>query len=335
MRAVVVREYGKEPVIEDISKPTPAEDQVLVRITFTGLCHTDLHVMDGDLKGKLPVIPGHEGVGEVVEKGSQVSEVDIGDVVGIPWLHSACGKCDFCHTGKENLCPNQENTGFTVNGCFSEYVLAKASHVVKIPSGLKPEEATSILCAGLTGYKALKESKVSRGQYVVLFGCGGGLGHLCCQYALALGMKVVAVDMPDKLDFCRDLGVEVGFSAVDPELLQKVVAHTGEGAHGAICLTPASPALRCAAKVCRRGGTVVLVGLPKDDVPLPVVDCIMKELSVVGSLVGTKTVLKEALDIAARGFVKSHVKVVDFHKVGKAVNDLKCGKVCGRYVLKF
>ncbi len=172
MKAAVVHEFGKPLSIESVSVPRPGPGQVLVRMAASGVCHTDLHAADGDwaVKPKLPFIPGHEGVGYVAAAGAGVKHLKEGDRVGIPWLHSACGSCEYCFTGWETLCEQQQNTGYSVDGGFAEYVLADAGYVGRIPDGLDFLSAAPILCAGVTTYKGLKETDTKPGEWVVIVG---------------------------------------------------------------------------------------------------------------------------------------------------------------------
>ncbi|HEY2164067.1 MAG TPA: zinc-dependent alcohol dehydrogenase, partial [Gemmatimonadaceae bacterium] len=215
MKAAVVRELGKPLVIQEVPVPQPGENQILVRIAATGICHTDLHAVHGDwpVKPKPPFIPGHEGVGTVVAAGRAVRSVKEGDRVGIPWLHTACGYCSYCRTGWETLCGSQLNSGYSVNGSFAEYALADPAYIGRLPDRLEWGPAAPILCAGVTVYKGLKETEVKPGEWVVISGIGG-LGHMAVQYAKAMGMHVAAIDVhPEKLELAKSLGAEIALDA--------------------------------------------------------------------------------------------------------------------------
>ena len=233
MKAAVVRELGKPLAIEEVPVPQPNENQILVRIAATGICHTDLHAVKGDwpVKPKPPFIPGHEGVGTVVATGRAVRSVKEGDRVGIPWLHTACGYCSHCRTGWETLCASQQNTGYSVNGSFAEYAIADPTYVGRLPDSLDWGPAAPILCAGVTVYKGLKETEVKPGEWVVISGIGG-LGHLAVQYAKSMGMRVAAVDVhPEKLELAKSLGAEIALNALATDAageMQKLI----HGAHG-------------------------------------------------------------------------------------------------------
>jgi alcohol dehydrogenase, propanol-preferring len=183
MKAAVVEKFGGPLVLRELPVPTPGPGQALVEVIATGVCHTDLHAVDGDwpIKPKLPLTPGHEGAGIVTALGAGVTHLKEGDRVGIAWLHSACGHCDYCLAGWETLCPEQQNSGYSVNGSFAEYALGQTDYLGRIPKNLSFIDAAPILCAGVTTYKGLKETKARPGEWVVISGAGG-LGHLAIQY---------------------------------------------------------------------------------------------------------------------------------------------------------
>src|SRR4030095_1011396 len=163
MKAAIVREY-KEPLrIDDVDTPTPEDDEVLIKVEACGVCHSDLHIAEGDWTHllriiKRPLIPGHEAVGLIVEKGSAVNNLALGDRGGVAWTHWTCGECELCKEGRENLCNKQMITGATVDGGYAEFIKAKASHVLKVPDALTSEEAAPLFCAGVTVYHAIKKS---------------------------------------------------------------------------------------------------------------------------------------------------------------------------------
>jgi alcohol dehydrogenase, propanol-preferring len=215
MQAAVVEKFGEPLVIREVSVPTPGLGQALVEIFASGVCHIDLHAADGDwpVKPTLTFIPGHEGAGIVVALGPGVTHLKEGDRVGIAWLHSVCGHCEFCRTGWETLCLKQKNSGYSVNGSFAQYALAQADYLGQIPEGLSFQEAAPILCAGVTTYKGLKETDTRPGEWVVISGAGG-LGHVAIQYAKAMGMHVAAVDLgPEKMALAKKLGAEIAIDA--------------------------------------------------------------------------------------------------------------------------
>lgn len=335
MRAAVVHKFREPLTIEEVPVPEPGPGQILVRVAASGVCHTDLHAADGDwpVRPKLPFIPGHEGVGHVAALGAGVTSLKEGDRVGVPWLHSACGECDYCLTGWETLCPNQQNTGYSVDGGFAEYVLAPAAYVGRLPDGIDFVQAAPLLCAGLTTYKGLKETDAKPGDWVVVSGVGG-LGHLAVQYARAMGLHVAAVDVSEeKLALARELGAELTVNAEVEDPAAKIQEEIG-GSHGVLITAVSPPAFRQGIGMLRRGGTCVLVGLPPADFPAPIFDVVLKRLTIRGSIVGTRKDLQEALQFAAEGKVKSSVEAQPLEAVNTVFSRLRRGDVRGRVVLQ-
>lgn len=334
MKAAVVEELGKPLKVKDIELPQPGPGQVLVKLEVTGVCHTDVHAADGDwpIKPSPPFVPGHEGVGHVAELGPGVTHLKKGDHVGIPWLHTACSRCEFCLNGNENLCPSQENTGYSVNGTYAQYILADADHATKIPQPLSSVQAAPILCAGVTTYRGLKETNTKPGDWVVISGIGG-LGHLGVQYAKAMGLRVIALSRtPEKLELAKKLGADetVNVSETDPG---KAVHDKVGGAHGALVTAVSTEAFKQGLSTLRRGGTLSMVGLPPGEFPLPIFEVTLKGIDVKGSIVGTRADLQEALDFGAQGKVKSEVEIQPLDQVNDVIERLKNGNVNGRVVL--
>jgi propanol-preferring alcohol dehydrogenase len=336
MRAAVVRTFGQPLSIEEWPVPDPGAGEVLVRIEACGVCHTDLHAADGDwpVKPTLPFIPGHEGVGRVVALGTGVHHLEEGDLVGIAWLHDACGRCEHCITGWETLCETQHNSGYSVNGCFAEYALGNAAYVARLPEHADPVAMAPILCAGVTTYKGIRETEVRPGQWIAISGIGG-LGHLAVQYANAMGMRVVALDVAeDKLALARTDGAEVVVSARLDNAAQRVIDATGGGAHGVLVTAVSRSAFGQALRMVRRKGTVSLVGLPPGTFDTPIFDVVLKRITVRGSIVGTRQDLAEAIAFAATGKVRAHTQIAAIEDINTVLADLKAGRVTGRIVLK-
>jgi len=322
--------------VKKVATPAPGRGELVVRVVASGVCHTDVHACDGDwpVKSKLPLIPGHEGVGYVVAVGPDVDDFAEGDRVGVPWLYSACGKCEHCITGWETLCEKQQNCGYSVDGGYAEYILARASHVGRIPDNLDYFQAAPIMCAGVTTYKGLKETEVKPGETVAILGAGGGLGHLAVQYAKAMGMKVCAMDVSyEKLEMCRMLGADYGVLATDPDAVEQVQEVTGGGAHGALCLATSPVAFKQAVSLVRRRGTAVCVGLPPGEFPTPIFDIVLKRVTIRGSIVGTRKDLEEAFQFAADGKVHCVVEKRKIKEINDIFGELRKGQVNGRIVL--
>lgn len=336
MKAAVVHEFGKSLRIEDVDVPRPGSGQILLRVVASGVCHTDLHAADGDwpVKPTLPFIPGHEAAGYVAAVGPDVRLVKEGDRIGVPWLHSACGVCEYCLTGWETLCMQQQNTGYSVNGGFAEYVLAPAAYVGHIPDNLNFTDSAPILCAGVTTYKGLKQTDTKPGDWVVIVGAGG-LGHVAVQYAKAMGLHVAAVDISaEKLDLAKMLGAELVVNAAEKDPASIIQKQVG-GAHG-VLVTAVSPKIfRQSIDMLRRGGTCTLVGLPPGDFPTPIFDVVLKGITVRGSIVGTRKDLQESLQFAAEGKIKPTVETQPLDVINDVFNRLRRGEVNGRVVINF
>ena len=335
MKAAVARAFGKPLTIEEFTVPEPGPGEVLVKVVASGVCHTDLHAIDGDwpVKPTLPLIPGHEGVGHVAAVGAGVTDVKEGDAVGVPWLYDACRACEYCETGWETLCERQRNTGYSVNGAYAEYVLASAPFVGHLPRGTDFVAMAPILCAGVTTYKGLKETEARPGEWVVISGIGG-LGHVAIQYAKAMGLNVVAIDVADdKLALARRLGADLTVDARSPDVVETVRRETGGGAHGVLVTAVSPPAFQLAIACARRRGTVSLVGLPPGDFPTPIFDVVLKRITVRGSIVGTRRDLAEAIAFAADGKVKATVTARPLSEVNAVLGDLRAGRIEGRVAL--
>ncbi|MGM7684157.1 alcohol dehydrogenase AdhP [Cytobacillus sp. Hm23] len=335
MKAAVVKEFKKELSVECVEKPKASNGQILVKIKACGVCHTDLHAAHGDwkVKPKLPLIPGHEGVGEVVEVGEGVTHLKVGDRVGVPWLYSACGQCEYCLTGRETLCLNQHNAGYSIDGGYAEYCLAAADYVVKVPENLGYVEAAPIFCAGVTTYKALKVSEAKPGDWVAIYGVGG-LGHVAVQYAKAMGFKVVAVDtFSEKLNLAKELGADDTVNPLDEDSAEYIQREFG-GVQASICTAVSKKAFDEAYRAVKRGGKCVAVGLPPEMIEIPIFDTVLNAVSVVGSIVGTRKDLQEALQFAADGKVKTTVTKAKLEDINDIFADLEAGKINGRVVME-
>mmetsp|Transcript_2618 Transcript_2618/g.5929 ORF Transcript_2618/g.5929 Transcript_2618/m.5929 type:complete len:356 (+) Transcript_2618:93-1160(+) len=342
MKAAVVEEFGKPLVVKEVPVPEPGYGQVLIKVITSGVCHTDLHVRDGDwhVKPTLPIIPGHEGAGVVVKLGDSVTTLKIGDRVGHAWLHDSCGGCDYCLSGWETVCGHQHQTGFAANGCFAEYTVAEAAYVGRIPEKLSFAQAAPVLCAGVTTYKALKETEAKPGQWVAIMGACGGLGHVGCQYATAMGLKVCAVDFgEEKRDYAmKELGCRafVDIKGKSGEEIVKAVkeACDGVGAHGSLILAPVPAAFRQGVDMLRPMGFAVGISLPPGDFPVDIFSMILERKTVRGSIVGTRKDLNECLAIAGDGKVECTVSERKLDDINEIFEEMVKGKIKGRCVLR-
>ncbi len=335
MKAAVVPALGQPLDIREVPVPEVGPGQVLMRVRASGVCHTDLHAAEGDwpVKPTAPFIPGHEGVGEVAAIGAGVTHLKEGDHIGAPWLHTACGRCEHCVGGWETLCEHQQMTGYTVNGGYAEYVLADANYVGRLPDNLEWGPAAPVLCAGVTVYKGLKETEAKPGQWVAISGIGG-LGHMAVQYAKAMGLRVIAVDISDdKLELARKMGAEIALNAVETDVATEVQKLVG-GAHGVLVTAVSNSAFEQAVGMTRRGGFMSMVGLPPGTFPLPIFDIVLKRITVRGSIVGTRNDLREALDFAGAGQVESHFSWDKLENINAIFDKMRAGQIDGRIVMK-
>jgi len=336
MRAAVVPELGSPLEVKDLEIPQPGPFEALVKVDYSGVCHTDLHAAHGDwpVKPTPPFIPGHEGVGTVVAVGERVERVKVGDKVGNAWLASACGECEYCETGWETLCEKQQNSGYSVDGSFGQYMLVDSRYCPVIPEGVDAAAAAPILCAGVTVYKGLKMTDTMPGEWVLISGIGG-LGHIAVQYAVAMGRRVVAIDVEDsKLELARKHGAEVTVNArTSEDPAEEIKAATGGGVHGALVTAVNAHAFPQAVGALRRGGTVSLVGLPPDQFPLDIFTTVLFGLTVRGSIVGTRKDMSEALDFFARGLINPTYTVRPMDDINEIFAEMEDGKIDGRIVM--
>ncbi len=312
---------------------------MLIKVAACGVCHSDLHLATGEwdmLKPitKLPLVLGHEVAGVIEAVGEGVAEFNIGDRVGVPWLHWSCGECEFCLAGRETLCSKQQVTGCTVDGGFAEFVKAKASHTAKLPDNLSFEEAAPLLCAGLTVHSAMKKAEVRAGQRVAVFGVGG-LGHLAIQLAKAKGAEVIAIDVADdKLELARECGADITINAASGQAHKDIKKATGGGAHVVIVTSGSRAAYETALRSIRKAGTLAIVGMAPEPVPLSTVAMVSGEFRIVGSAVGSREELREVLRLAAEGKIKCKIETRPFAEVDSVLNEMKDGRLVGRVVLK-
>lgn len=336
MRAAVVTEFGAPAKVEERPIPQPGPGQVLVRVETCGLCHTDIHAMRGDwpVKPPLPLIPGHEGVGIVEQLGDGVTSRTVGQRVAMPWLGHACGECRYCVDGRENLCESQYNNGYAVDGGYAEYMLADARFAVPVPDGVTAIDAAPLTCAGVTTYAAIKNAHVTPGETVAIFGVGG-LGHLAVQYARLVGAKVIAVDITDeKLDLASELGADHVVNAADADPVA-AIRDLG-GADVVVVLAVAPAVFDQAFRSLNRGGRLVLVSLPAGgELTVPIFDTVLKGISIIGSIVGTRQDLAEVFDLHAAGRTRVVTEPRELDQVNASVEEVLAGTVPARLVFQY
>jgi alcohol dehydrogenase, propanol-preferring len=337
MNAAIVEQFGTPLVLRKVPVPKAGAGQILVKTEACGVCHTDLHAARGDwpVKPTLPFIPGHEAIGRVVAVGQGVTAVKEGDRVGVPWLYSACGHCEFCLSAWETVCSEAQFGGYTKNGGFAEYVLADPNYVAHVPDGLGPKEAATIICAGVTTYKGIKETQAKPGEWIAISGAGG-LGHLGIQYAKAMGLHVCAIDIDDgKLAHAKRLGADLVLNAKAGDPAEALKKHTGGGAHGVLITAPSLVAFKQGVGMTRKRGTCVLVGLPPGEFPVPLFDVVANCITIRGSFVGTRSDMAEALSFAAEGKVKADFELQPLAMINTVFERLGRGDVASRVVLDF
>jgi len=336
MKAAILHEFRQRLAFEDVPRPQLGPGDVLIKVEACGVCHSDLHVAEGDWSQlsaivKRPLILGHEIAGRVIEKGGEAGELQIGDRVGIPWIHWTCGECEFCREGNENLCSKQKITGVTVDGGYAEFVKAPANHAIKIPDGLSSIDAAPLFCAGVTVLRALKKARLLPGQRLGVFGVGG-LGHLAVQIGLGLGAVVTAIDISDeKLALAKSLGAS---TVVNSASINAVKELRGKGGvHVALVASAARAAYDTAFSCVRPTGTLLVVGLPAENICFPPILMAATEIRVQASAVGTREDVREVLELAAAGKIRCRVGTRPLSEANEALQQLRSGQVSGRLVL--
>jgi propanol-preferring alcohol dehydrogenase len=295
-----------------------------------------LHVAEGDWPQfsritKRPLILGHEVAGHVVESGSAVRDLQIGDRVGVPWIFWTCGECEACREGNENLCSKQLITGVSVDGGYAEFMRARASHVQKIPSELSSVEVAPLFCAGVTVYRALSQAQVKPGQRLAVFGVGG-LGHLAVQIGVSLGAEVVAVDVSEeKLAATAKFGATRVVNASTVNAVKEF--RTFGGAHVVLVTSAAKAAYDAAFGCLRQRGTLLVVGLPSENICFPAIMMAAGEVRIQASAVGTRQDVRDVLALAAAGKLKCQVAARPLSVVNDVLEDMRKGRISGRVVL--
>jgi propanol-preferring alcohol dehydrogenase len=337
MKAAVLKELKAPLAIQEIARPTPEENEVLIKVEACGVCHSDLHIIEGDWKQfggitKIPLVPGHEIAGRVVEIGSGVRDLKPGDRVGVPWIHWTCGECEFCRAGYENLCSRQKITGCTVDGGYAEFIKAPASHATRIPDTISAVEAAPLFCAGVTVYRAIKQAQLAPGQRLAVFGVGG-LGHLAIQIGKELGYEITAIDVTDdKLAFATSLGAVRALNASSTNVVKEL--RRAGSMHAALVTSGSKTAYDTAFACVRPTGTLLVVGLPPEISFAPIMMA-AKEIRVHASAVGTRQDVEETLAMAAAGKLHCQVSTRRLDEINTIFDEMKAGKIAGRVVLAF
>ena len=334
MKAAVVAKGRRVEVVEKTLRPL-AHGEALLKMQCCGVCHTDLHVKNGDFGDKTGVILGHEGIGVVEQIGPGVTSLKVGDRASVAWFYQGCGHCEYCNSGNETLCREVRNSGYTVDGGMAEACIVVADYAVKVPDGLDSAAASSITCAGVTTYKAVKSSNIRPGQWIAIYGLGG-LGNLALQYAKnVFNARVIAIDVNDEqLAFAREMGADLVLNPPSEEEAKIIQEKTG-GAHAAVVTAVSKSAFNSAVDALRAGGRLVAVGLPSEAMSLDIPRLVLDGIEVVGSLVGTRQDLLEAFEFAAQGKVVPKVTLRPIEDINDIFDEMLEGKIKGRMVINF
>lgn len=331
--AVVTKEHTVQ--VEQRTLRALKSGEARLKMICCGVCHTDLHVKNADFGDVSGIILGHEGIGEVVEVAADVTSLKIGDRASVAWFFQGCGHCEYCVSGRETLCREAQNAGYTVDGGMAEECIVTADYSVKVPDALDSHSASSLTCAGVTTYKAVKESGIRPGQWLVIFGLGG-LGNLALQYAKnVFGAKVIAVDIQaDQLAFAEEMGADVVINSATEDAALRIQEKVG-GAHAAVVTAVARQAFNAAVDGVRAGGRVVAVGLPPESMDLSIPRLVLDGIQVVGSLVGTREDLTEAFQFGAEGQVVPKTQPRKIEEINEIFAEMAAGKIQGRMVIEF
>jgi len=326
MRAMVIEMPGTPLVLRQMPLRKPEPEQVLIRVHACGVCRTDLHILDGELpEPKLPLVPGHEVVGTVLEIGERVEGFSAGDRVGVPWLGWTCGSCLYCRKGQENLCEHAQFTGYTIDGGYAEYALAHQKYCFRLPSGYPDTEAAPLLCAGLIGYRSYRMAGESA-RRLGIFGFGAA-AHIIAQVAAYQGRNVYAFTKPGDVEaqqFARRLGaVWAGDSTATPP----------DELDAAIIFAPVGALIPAALRVTAKGGTVVCGGIHMSDVPSFPYRLLWEERVVRSVANLTRSDGEELLAVAPKVPVRTEVRRYPLEQANVALNDLRAGKLQGAAVL--
>jgi propanol-preferring alcohol dehydrogenase len=309
----------------DLPAPVPGPREVRLRVEACGICRTDLHIIEGDLPlPTLPLVPGHQIVGIVNRVGEGVTRFRIGDRLGIPWLFSTCGQCDFCQRGQENLCDAGRFTGYHVDGGYAEFVVAPATFVYPLPAGFSPSEAAPLLCAGVIGLRALRLSEVRPGERLGLYGFGGS-AHIAIQVAIHWGCEVfVFTRSEEHRALARQLGARwVGHAEDDPP----------GRLDGAVIFAPVGRLVLEALRVLRKGGTVSIAGITMTPIPELAYPLLYQERTVRSVANSTRQDVLDLMKLAADIPIRTEVHTFPLDEANRALHLLKESRIRGAGVL--
>jgi alcohol dehydrogenase, propanol-preferring len=330
-RGVVLASARAPVAVTGLPIPRPAPGHVLVKMEACGICHSDLFIAAMEKPPLVPLVLGHEGIGRVEAPGEGVSSFAPGDRVGLTFLASTCGVCEWCRAGRERYCPRQINSGYTAPGVLAGYSSVPAQHLVRVPEALSAADAAPLCCAGWTAYRAVKEAGIPPGATIAIFGMGG-LGHLAVQFARHAGLRVAAADVSEeKLALAREVGAEI---AVLAENAARTLQKDHGGVDAAVVLTASAAAVGPALRSLKRCGTLVLIGLAPGPAELPVTDLVLKGMAIRGSFLGAREDLEEVFRLAVAGAVRPRVERHALDDAPMLFERLRRGEVAGRAVIQ-
>ncbi|MFL6366934.1 MAG: alcohol dehydrogenase catalytic domain-containing protein [Nitrososphaeraceae archaeon] len=319
--AAVVPSVNAKWEVKEVSTPKPRANQVLIKMHASGICYTDVHATHGALGVKFPYTIGHEPAGEIVELGEGVTTRKIGDRVGVPWLQSTCGRCEWCQRGKSSFCPNHIATGINIAGGHAEYMVAYADATQLIPDEVSYDQAAPIFCAGYTVYSGLRFANPKPHERIAVVGIGA-LGHLGIQYSKAAGFETIAVThSKDKEELAYKLGADSVVS--DGEALLK----DGEGAEVILATSNSYKATADAIKGIRPDGRVILMGVSSTETLTVSPEILFKRARIIGSTQNDREHLYEALDYVAKGKVKVMTETFPLEEISNAYDKVVNGNV--------
>ena len=328
MKAQLLRRPGpveQSPLeLTDLPVPTPGDDELLIRVHACGVCHTDLHTVEGEIAAKLPIVPGRQIVGVVERAGGKVRNFHVGDRVGVPWLHHSCGECEFCRSDRENLCERAEFTGFHVNGGYADYTAALAQFAVGIPDGFDDAHAAPLLCAGIIGYRALRLSNIRPQQTLGLYGFGAS-AHIAVQIAARWGCDVfVATRGAEHQRLAKELGATwVGLADDVPDA----------ALHAAVIFAPAGSLVPEALRALRKGGTLALAGIYMTPIPELKYEWLYHERLIRSVANATRDDARQLIGLAGQIPLRTEVQTFPLDAANGALLALKRSEIHGAGVL--
>ncbi|MEM7465497.1 MAG: zinc-dependent alcohol dehydrogenase [Pseudomonadota bacterium] len=337
MKAAVVEKLNEPLVYKDVPAPKIDEDEILVKVHACGVCNGDIDAHSGIFpefaSPSPPRIPGHRSAGEVVEIGSAVSRIKLGDKVGVPLIHTSCGRCQYCFDGLHMLCAEVQLTGFQADGGYAEYVKAKEQFVGLIPEGLDMDQASHLTCTGVTAWGALKAAEVNTGDWCAIYGLGA-VGEYTLQFAKSFGLNVVAISGFDEaLEIAERNGADLVVNSRSRNVAEAIQEQIG-GVHAIIVNSVKVEPFQLAFGALRSKGTLVGIGLPMEHLPIPIFEMIVREITVRGSFVGSRNDLERSYATALRDNIRIDIEEAPLAEVNDVYRQIKEGTTTARILLR-